>query len=65
MEEKSGQLFLLIQGWEAIGAGSSGSSLLITTIATSAPSPGEGKDLCKGTGWPGIAWITAMWLTRS
>lgn len=58
MEEKGGQPFLLIQCWEASGAASSDSSLLITVIqivATSFPSSGYGKDIFKWTGWPVIA----------
>lgn len=43
MDEKSGQPFPLSQGWEDSGAGSSGLSLLITTIQIVAtPSPSSG-----------------------
>jgi len=59
--EKSGQTFLFSQDWEAIGAGSSGSSLLqYKMVATSFPSSGYGKDIFRWTGWAVIAWITAI-----
>lgn len=62
MDEKSGQPFLLIQHWETVDAGSSGSSLLMTTIQIEPPPPrplGRGRQAqmdCLLV----IAWITAM-----